>query len=92
MRQLRAVRRYLKPLEGEAGIAALRAAVKRQELEAERLQQDRLNAALPLSGSGDPQGGARDQAGRNLRVFFAATGQDAPDLSGFLAAVFAESD
>ncbi len=92
VRQLRAVRRYLKPLEGEDGISALRAAVKRQELEAERLQQDRLNAALPLSGSGDWNGGAAAQAERNLQVFFEATGQDAPAVSSFLAAAFAESE
>jgi uncharacterized protein (TIGR02444 family) len=84
---LRQVRRHLKPLEPEPGVAALRAQVKRQELAAEWLQQDRLNRLLPLTAAGE-EAGAQELAGENLSVFFEATGQGAHETQAFLKAVF----
>lgn len=51
---LRNVRRFLKPLAGDAAVAALRNAVKATELEAERLEQRRL-AALPPPAIRSPE-------------------------------------
>lgn len=84
---LRQVRRHLKPLEPEPGVAALRAQVKRQELAAERLQQDRLNLLLALTAAGE-EAAAQEQAGQNLSLFLEATGQGPLDMRPFLTAVF----
>jgi len=87
---LRQVRRSLKPLEHEPGVAALRAGVKRRELEAERLQQDLLHRLLPFTGGERASPGARELAGRNLSLFLEATAQEPIEFTAFLDAVFAE--
>jgi uncharacterized protein (TIGR02444 family) len=56
--KLRAVRRDLKPMAADPEIAALRRAVQAAELDAERLAQARLEAALPA--------GPREAAGIEL--------------------------
>ncbi|MBB3066845.1 TIGR02444 family protein [Limibacillus halophilus] len=48
---LRELRRWLKTREVDEQVTRFRAAIKRQELEAERLQQDQLHAVLPLDVS-----------------------------------------
>jgi uncharacterized protein (TIGR02444 family) len=50
--KLRAVRRDLKPMAADPGVAELRRAVQAAELDAERLAQARLEAALP-AGPGE---------------------------------------
>lgn len=88
VRPLRRARRHLKPLEGDPAVAALRAKIKACELEAERLQQARLFAALPLEAGGaeqDPIPVARE----NLGTLAATRGEAPLDGETFLRAVFA---
>lgn len=76
---LRGVRRRLKG-SGEPAHEALRQRVKRDELEAERLEQDLLQAALPLApGAPDPAA-----ARANLLAF---VGGEAPELEVLLEAL-----
>ena len=73
---LRGLRRWLKGREATAsgGAGALRAQIKTQELEAERIEQTLLAETLPLS-SGAPDAAA---AAKNLAGYLAAGGI-APD-------------
>ena len=91
VRPLRRARRHLKPLETEADVADLRAAIKKSELEAERLQQDRLHAVLPLSTQ-DVRDAAHcvEAARANLGGYGALAGGRPVDFSDFLAACFQE--
>lgn len=73
--RLREVRRALKELEADPAIAALRRQVKQVELESERLQQERLFAALAGLGHGaDPAMAARG----NLALYAALLGSIFP--------------
>jgi uncharacterized protein (TIGR02444 family) len=68
---LRAARRALRGRDEPAGAAALREEVKRAELEAERLAQHLLVAALPQGGAPEPapEAARRDDAAANLRDY-----------------------
>ncbi|SMF32346.1 Protein of unknown function [Tistlia consotensis] len=79
MRPLRSVRRRLKGLPG-AGHEALRQRIKRDELEAERLEQDLLHEALPLA----PAAADREAAQANLLAY---AGAEAPELAALLSAL-----
>ena len=80
---LRSARRWLKG-QGGAGAEALREEIKRLELEAERLEQDRLQAVLPL-----PDGPASlDSAAMNLERYLARLDGDASEeIAPLLAAL-----
>ncbi len=78
MQPLRGVRRWLKGVSGPAGAEALRARVKALELEAERLQQERLHAHLPLAGGESSPAAAR----ANLVAYLKA---EPPELAALLA-------
>ncbi len=91
VRPLRGVRRSLKIYEATAGAAAerLRAEVKAQELEAERLEQALLHAALPLTETSP----APSAAIANLQLYFIQAGRlpdmnDFADLAGLVTAAF----
>lgn len=88
---LRGVRRWLKVQESVPGQAAeaLRAQVKTQELEAERLEQGLLHAVLPLSESFP----APPAAIANLQLYFIHTARipymnDFADLASLVTATF----
>lgn len=90
---LRAVRRHLKPLAGEPGVAELRADVQKTELSAERLLQDRLHAAFPAVGGGEPSLAA---AAENLTLYARLSGGGLPSgasrrLAALLGAAFPEA-
>lgn len=86
---LRAVRRWMKLHAEKEGVAALRSAVKRDELGAEKLQQEMLNRRLPLAEPSQPEGAARQLAARNLTCYLEALRRPRPDFSRFLESVFA---
>ncbi len=66
---LRGARRYLKsPAAQDSATAALRADIKRAELEAERLQQLTLEAAFPCATTGK-EGEPRAALAANLELF-----------------------
>jgi uncharacterized protein (TIGR02444 family) len=69
---LRAVRRDLKPLAGDPTIAALRSAVQAAEIEAERLAQLQLIAALP---GGPAEAPGPDLARSNLNAYAGAAAE-----------------
>lgn len=83
---LRELRRWLKSRETEAQVASFRAGIKRQELEAERLQQVELHAALTLSQTDEP-GRWLELAAANLKSYLDGVTSDAVDLDPLLRAL-----
>lgn len=73
---LRAIRRELKggtaPIDAQSA-AALRSAIKRDELQAERLQQEALEREFPLATTGTPAA-PRAAAAANIAAYRAALG------------------
>lgn len=84
VRPLRAARRWLKA-EGGPAEGALRERIKALELEAERIEQDRLYQALPL-GPADPSAA---QTAENLRLYLDRLGVSAGEEVATLAAAVA---
>ncbi len=75
--KLRAVRRDLKPLAADPAVAELRRAVQATELEAERLAQARLEAALP---AGPIEKASAELARANLIAYAGEAGAKLVDL------------
>jgi len=93
VQRLRAIRRGLKagiaPVEGEAA-EALRSAIKRDELQAERLQQEALEREFPLGAIGQAAM-PRDAAAANVAAYGAIIGGwDEKAANALLAALAAE--
>jgi hypothetical protein len=85
----RALRRWLKDrVAGDEELAALRENAKRRELEAEEIEQGRLEACfeMPSNGQSDPA-----IAAANLRVYLAAAGRPltSPTCADLAAALIA---
>jgi uncharacterized protein (TIGR02444 family) len=79
VRALRGVRRYLKPLAADRAsepIAVLREAVKKQELEAERLQQSLMEAKF--GGIGSPASDRAAAGGSNVELYATFVGKVFP--------------
>ena len=93
---LRSVRRYLKPLSSDTEIGTLRKQIARLELEAERIQQDRLHEAF---GRAEPSSGSAGaaSAATNIRHYLGVHGRrpEGPlceTLFALLHAAFPEAD
>lgn len=86
---LRAVRRWMKLHAESQGVPALREAIKRDELGAEKLQQEMLNRRLPLSPPPEPPASQRDLAQRNLTCYLEALRRPRPDFTALLQAACA---
>jgi uncharacterized protein (TIGR02444 family) len=79
VRPLRGIRRYLKPFAADPAserIAVLREAVKKQELEAERLQQSLMEAKFARIGS--PVSDRAAAAGANAELYATFVGEVFP--------------
>ena len=85
---LRAVRRWMKLHAAQEGVAALRSAIKRDELAAEKLQQEALNRRLPLKAPEGVPASPRDLALRNLTCYLEALRRPRPDFTALLEAVY----
>ena len=90
--RLRAVRRFLKPIESGApddDVAALRREIKTVELESERLQQELLHRDAAAWGSAAPAG--PELGARHLALYAAHLGHDFPAAAAdaLVAAAFA---
>ncbi len=90
--RLRAVRRFLKPLESGAeddDVAALRREIKTVELESERLQQEMLHREA--AGWGSEAAAEPALASRHLALYAAHLGHDFPPAAAdaLVAAAFA---